>query len=90
MRFVALLALVAALPLVGLVSYHLNPDPPRPVEPDWIFLPRETYATHQQGVVVLCQVKTNSRAFTEQQHATPGDVVVETCRAVRAEIATPG
>jgi hypothetical protein len=50
----------------------------------WIYGPRQTLKTGQEGVIVYCQGKTNSRAFAERKHATPGDVVIQTCRAVRA------
>lgn len=51
---------------------------------EWIYGPRQTLTTGQLGVIVYCQAKTNSRAFAQREHATPGDVLVETCRAVRA------
>ena len=53
-------------------------------EPHWIYGPRTGPAkTGQKGVVVTCQEKTNSMAFAERKYASPGDVYVLTCRAVK-------
>lgn len=84
---------IAALVAIGLVPTALaggyvigqetaKPDPAPEV--GWIYGPRQTFSTGQDGVIVYCQGKTNSRAFAARKHATPGDVVVQTCRAVRA------
>ncbi len=52
-------------------------------QPHWIYGPRTTAKTGQPGVIVACQDKTNSLAFAQRKHATPGDVYIMTCRAVR-------
>ena len=75
------------LGILGVTLFALLTQPASPQkagQPNWIYGPRQTLQTGQEGVVVYCQGKTNSRAFAERRHAAPGDVVIETCRAVRA------
>ena len=87
MKFVATLALIALLPVVGAGGYvaghALAPDSSVQAQPKthWIYGPRQTYQAGK--LLVYCQSKTNSRAFGNHVKAKPGDVVIETCRAVK-------
>lgn len=85
--FLATLAAVAAVPVALAGGYVIADGGPGPRYPSaqqhWIYGPRQTLTTGQKGVVVYCQGKTNSRAFANRERAKPGDVVVQTCRAVR-------
>jgi len=75
---------VTTLFLVTLyAAFTATGDPKAPPAPHWIYGPRQTYSTGQTGVIVYCQGKTNSKAFAARKHAAPGDVVIQTCRAVR-------
>ena len=81
-----LLALIAALPFLLAVGYVVGDrHAPPPAQPAWKYSAVQRYQTAQLGVVVLCQGKTTSLPFAAHKHATPGDVQVVTCRAVKAE-----
>ena len=74
-----------ALALVlGYAAFTAAGGPVAPAQPHWIYGQKTQAATGQKdGTVVVCQAKTNSAAFGNRKHATPGDVYVMTCRAVR-------
>jgi len=86
-QFIAWLAVVAIIPVAALGSYALGsslaPDSSVQAQPKthWIYGPRQTYQAGK--LLVYCQSKTNSRAFGNHVKAKPGDVVIETCRAVK-------
>jgi hypothetical protein len=81
----ASLVVLGALLVMTVALLFDKPGPRYPsAQTHWIYGPRQTLGTGQEGVIVYCQGKTNSRAFAERKHATPGDVVIQTCRAVRA------
>lgn len=84
MKGFAVLVLIALVPLAGCAGYALHGNPPQPTEVDWIYSPRQTLQTPQEGVIVYCQGKTNSLPFANRKKATPGDVLIQTCRAVQA------
>lgn len=88
--FGAVLGLVALIPLFFATGYVVGDREPAPApQPKWIYAPQQRYATPQLGVVVLCQVKTNSRPFANRVRAKAGDMLVQTCRAVRADSLEP-
>ncbi len=77
------IALAATL-TVALLMESRKDGPRHPsAQPHWIYGPRTTAKTGQRGVIVACQDKTNSLAFAQRKHATPGDVYIMTCRAER-------
>lgn len=90
MRFAVLLGAIALIPISATVGYLAASEAPKSsVSPvDWTYGPRETLSTPQKGVIVYCQGKTNSMAFANGEKATPGDVVIRTCRAVKAPTPT--
>lgn len=51
---------------------------------DWIYGTVQRGNTDDPKVQVVCQGKTNSLKFANHVHAEPGDVLIETCRAVKA------
>ena len=54
----------------------------KPPEQEWVYGPVQKLPANG-GLVVVCQRKTNSRAFAAYERAEAGDVVIETCRATR-------
>lgn len=83
----ACLVVLSALLVVTIALLFDGPGPRYPsAQPHWIYGQRTTASTGQEGVIVYCQAKTNSLAFAQRKHATPGDVYVMTCRAVKAPV----
>lgn len=88
-QFSAVLVGVAVVPValaIGWVTGQRNDPPPKPHGRviDWIYGPVQQFNTGQKGVIVRCQSRTNSRPFAERKHAKPGDVIISTCRAIKA------
>jgi len=85
--FGVILACCASIPVALATGYvaaaMVDADPKPPPAPHWIYSEVQVLGTKQKGVVVKCQEKTNSRPFGERRFAKPGDVVIQTCRAVR-------
>lgn len=78
---------VTALALIlGFAAFTAAAAPAAPPARAWIYSPVQKLGTGQEGVIVVCQGKTNSRPFSLRKFAKPGDVLIQTCRAVRGEL----
>jgi len=74
---------VTVVAVVVTISTAFLPATSSTPDVDWIYGPKRVLTTGQPGVVVYCQGKTNAPAFANRERAEPGDVVIETCRAVK-------
>lgn len=89
--FGVVLALLALLPVVCAGSYVLGSrEGDSAPTTDWIYGVQERFPTATKGVVVLCQGKTNSLSFSSHKKAHAGDVVIQTCRAVKGTLDAQG
>jgi hypothetical protein len=86
MKNILILALIALIPIAGAAGYIAHGGGSKAHEEHWIYGPRlGPMETNEKGIVVLCQAKTNSPAFANHIRAAAGDVVIQTCRAVKAQ-----
>lgn len=82
-----ILAILALSPVALIGAFVLGQQhPTSKAQPDWIYGPRGALETSQKGIIVLCQSKTTSLPFANREYAEAGDVVVQTCRAVKGRI----
>ena len=86
----ALLAVVMTAAIFVLLAAAALPPDKKAVapEPKWLYYPVEKFPA-AGGIVVVCQAKTNSRAFANHERAEVGDVLKQTCRATKAQPEQP-